>query len=360
VAAADVKPEQRTIALKSLDLDPRNPRLVVDGTPTQAELLEQLYEDESLDELVHSFLQNGYFAEEPLVVVPDGKRFTVVEGNRRLATLKLLMDKELRRRVRVGGWPTATPAQARRLQNIPCVVYPDRRSVLPFLGFRHISGARKWRPFQKARFVAQMLEDGRTLVEIEETLGDDTQTVKKLYQQYVVFDQLVTQLDFPAGPVRSRFSLLEVALGQRPIKKHLGLPHRLPTEAVDELIDDEHLDELLEVASWVFGDGEQAAIIADGREITSKLSKIVADEDALDELRASRDLDSAFERLGGESKYLQRRISVAERALRDVLGLLPLYIDDDMVRSAVGRLLALTQTIQHQVDEHSDATVDAR
>src|SRR5690349_18855320 len=137
VVAADVVPESRDVPVDSLDLDPENPRLVVDGQPTQLRLLRQLYEEEALDELVYSFLENGYFAEEPMVVVRDGRRFTVAEGNRRLATLKLLLDASLRRRLKVAGWPEPTPAQVRRLRRVPCVVYPTRRAVLPYLGFRH-------------------------------------------------------------------------------------------------------------------------------------------------------------------------------------------------------------------------------
>lgn len=54
----------------NLDLDPLNPRLVVPGGVSQSELTRLLYEEEGLDELVPSFIENGYFEEEPLVVVP--------------------------------------------------------------------------------------------------------------------------------------------------------------------------------------------------------------------------------------------------------------------------------------------------
>ena len=60
------------IRVDQIDLDPENPRLIVPPNASQVELATQLYEQEGLDELVPSFQENGYFAEEPLVVVRIG------------------------------------------------------------------------------------------------------------------------------------------------------------------------------------------------------------------------------------------------------------------------------------------------
>jgi hypothetical protein len=72
-----------------------------------------LYRDFNIDELADSMAQNGYFDEEPLVAIPkilpgnliyeelssenfenyikqETTEFVVVEGNRRLATIKIL------------------------------------------------------------------------------------------------------------------------------------------------------------------------------------------------------------------------------------------------------------------------------
>src|SRR4051812_15470247 len=109
--SATVKPVVKRIAVSDLMLDPLNPRLIVAEGAGEAELIAKLYEEESLDELYPSFVENGYFEEEPLVVVPDGKKFVVVEGNRRLATLKLLLEPKLRKPANVAGWPMLTSSQ---------------------------------------------------------------------------------------------------------------------------------------------------------------------------------------------------------------------------------------------------------
>src|SRR5690349_3725474 len=80
------------IDVDTLDLDPSNPRLPeeIQGKP-QAEILTYLWENDVLEELVDSYLANGYFQSEPLITLQEkSKRRTVVEGNRRLAALMIL------------------------------------------------------------------------------------------------------------------------------------------------------------------------------------------------------------------------------------------------------------------------------
>ncbi|MCD2171238.1 hypothetical protein LPW41_16210 [Microbacterium sp. JC 701] len=331
-------------------LDPENPRLVVSRNPAQLTLLKTLYEDESLDELVPSLVEHGYFSEEPLVVVPGepdelGPRWVVVEGNRRTATLKLLLDDELRRAVRVSGWPTLSEAQRARLEAVPCIIYDERDDVFPFLGFRHITGVKKWAPFQKARFVAHLLKRGRSLEEIQELIGDTTQAVKKLYQQHVVFQQIVDNTDIPERAIRDRFSLLEVALGQRPIKEYLGVPKRLPAQPVEELVPEDRLEELEEVATWVFGDGDRRAVISDSREIANRLAPVLSSEQSITHLKKTGDLEAAYEYSDGEVAYLARKIRLAEKSIGEVSALLAVYKTEPEIVQSIKRLVALTEAL---------------
>lgn len=348
--AAKQPPRQqlRYYRVDDLLLDPRNPRLVMPtASPSQEDLLARLYEQEGLDELAPSFAENGYFTEEPLVVARDDSgALIVIEGNRRLATLKLLLEPTLRTKLRVTNWPELTTEGREALQVVPCVEYAQREDVYPFLGFRHITGAKKWAPFQKARFIAELIDSGRGLAEIEDLIGDTTQTVKKLYQDYLVFRQATEDAGASPKLLRDRFSLLEVVLGQRSIKKHLGMPRRLPTESTDELIPESRLEALEEVISWVFGTDELAAVISDSREISSRLAPVLTSDEATDILRKTRDLTMAFEYSGGEKDYLLKRIQAAERVLRDVTGLIAVYERDPDVLSAAARLAKLMAGIE--------------
>src|SRR4051794_19709698 len=87
-------PRREDVAVSDLLLDPLNPRLPEDlqGSP-QGELLRYLYEEAVLDELIQSFSDNGYFEHEPLIAYRDRRLrgWVVLEGNRRLAALKILL-----------------------------------------------------------------------------------------------------------------------------------------------------------------------------------------------------------------------------------------------------------------------------
>lgn len=90
----DDSPESTVyIPLSNLLLDPQNPRLPEDIQNTDSQtILIWMVENEVLDELARSMVTNGFFAHEPLIVLPaepDG-RHLVVEGNRRLAALQIL------------------------------------------------------------------------------------------------------------------------------------------------------------------------------------------------------------------------------------------------------------------------------
>src|SRR5712691_6096925 len=120
-----VRPE----LVSDLMLDPENPRLRLPQNPSEKTILLQLYEEHRLEELMASFVANSYFDEEPLVVVPSPKKpgkFIVVEGNRRLAALKLLTDPVAAAEIRVRDLPPMTTAQIERLRRVPVKEYEHR------------------------------------------------------------------------------------------------------------------------------------------------------------------------------------------------------------------------------------------
>ena len=78
-----------------LGLDDENPRLPESlRGKLQSEILGFLKREGVLEEIAQSYLDNGFFQHEPLLVVQGNGRefYTVVEGNRRLAALKILHE----------------------------------------------------------------------------------------------------------------------------------------------------------------------------------------------------------------------------------------------------------------------------
>ena len=352
-------PTKKGIEWKDTDkllLDPENPRLLLEATATQPEILQTLVAHEVLEELAASIARHGFFLEEPLIVVPHTTKadhFTVVEGNRRLATVKLLLNPRQRATLSVSDWPEPSEKVKKSLNSLPTVLYPSRDSVVPYLGFRHITGIKKWDYFQKARYIARLVEAGQTLEAIEDQIGDSASTVKKLYQIFVVHRQLENDLGMDTREVRENFSLLEVALSQRALKTFLGMPSRLPTEATESIIDTPDLPKLRELVSWIYGDPQrgQERVIRDSRKIAERLAPVIANEKALAHLRETRDLEAAYEYSDGERNYLARQLQTADRAVERALGVAHLFIGDEEIRTRFASLKKRVDALRKQLSE---------
>ena len=77
--------------VSELAFDTRNPRLAgFDTRGGEPEIIKMLWEMMDVEELVLSIAASGYFAHEPMIVTTEGGGNIVIEGNRRLAAVKLL------------------------------------------------------------------------------------------------------------------------------------------------------------------------------------------------------------------------------------------------------------------------------
>ena len=120
--------EIRHIHVKKLRLDDTNPRLPerLHGR-TQSEIVTYLHARSVLERLAQSYLKNGFFADEPLIVTRETKRGqqTIVEGNRRLAALAVLHKLPIAKGRHFIGIH-ATREQLEELTDIPCILSHDR------------------------------------------------------------------------------------------------------------------------------------------------------------------------------------------------------------------------------------------
>ena len=61
-----------------------------------------------IEEVALSIANNGFWEYEPLIVATENNHLVVIEGNRRLAAVKLLLDENERRRVGANSLPQIT------------------------------------------------------------------------------------------------------------------------------------------------------------------------------------------------------------------------------------------------------------
>jgi hypothetical protein len=89
----------RDIEVALLRLDDQNPRHEHGQTPSEQELIADLFkgiDGPKMAKLAEHIAANGMSPTDNIMVIPNGDgSFTVVEGNRRLASVKLLADPTL-------------------------------------------------------------------------------------------------------------------------------------------------------------------------------------------------------------------------------------------------------------------------
>jgi hypothetical protein len=311
-------------------------------------LLRTLHRLYDLDELLVSMAQNGYFDEEPLVAFPrkplprsispaafsnpqhkdhkalvaylsDPKvRLVVAEGNRRLASAKILTDESAQRQLRIRSVPSSTKQALDDLKILPVIVYPSRDKVVPYLGVRHITGTRKWESYPKARYVWQLLDEGRDLAELERELGDRAQAIRKSAIAFSMLKQAEEDLGFDTKSAKENFSYLLLSLNQGPIRKFLGITS---SANVLEPIADRNLPQLREFLTWVFGEaGKTSAAIRESRDITRLLVHVIASDEAIGALRRGSPLQEAYDYTDGEEQMLLKLLASATRSLERALG----------------------------------------
>jgi hypothetical protein len=366
------KRPQLNIAIANLHLDPANPRLPeeIQGK-SEPEVLEHLFRKFDLEEIADPMGKNGYFDEEPLIAIPNdipaklvpkpGKlesdaylefinkkttQFTVVEGNRRLSTAKILRDSGLRQEFKIRSWPEITDAVRDDLAVLPVIIYPTRKEVLPYLGVRHITGIKKWDSYAKARYIADMIDDGHTIENIEKQVGDRVQSVRKNAIGYHLLKQAREELDWDIANARNDFSLLILSIGQKNIKAYLGWTKIVPqtsktkTTPLDEIeldspVDEEHLPNLRNLLSWLFGEGSKVLpVIKESRNITDYLQHVVASPQAIEYLQDTRNLVEAYDLTDGEELMLRKLLKLANLKLEKALGVAHRHKTPDVVAEA--------------------------
>lgn len=163
----DKWPRQK-VKITDLFLDPENIRLQVEVKSSQEALINDLFFNENAMQVLESIATDGFFPDEVPVVVKEDKKFTVIDGNRRVAALKVLARPEIvpSKEVSIKEIIKKTSPS---IGEVEVVVAPDRDSVRHFLASKHTQNTRHpWRPLRQAYFYKAELERGKTVQDLRE------------------------------------------------------------------------------------------------------------------------------------------------------------------------------------------------
>ncbi len=342
----------KEISRSKLLLDNKNPRLPEGiSEEDQPKLIEFVANEYDSIAIARSIAYHGFFLSEPLIgIVSDKDECIIVEGNRRLAALKLLENDDLRAKLDLTDddeWDDLAE-KAELPETIPVIIVSDRRSVAPIIGYRHISGIEPWDPWAKARFIASLIED-ETLefIEVASEVGENENDIKAHYRNYRIIYEGKENYNIDTRRAEGRFGVFTRAMSSLPLREHIGAPSPSDVKKEKTIIRKKKANELQELLSWLFGTEEQKPVIQESRDI-STLGIVVKSEEGLRVLRKARNLDEAFIAAGGLRERLLKRLNTASSHLEAAEYDLHLYPKDDEVltllkrcESAINNLLSI-------------------
>ena len=290
-----------TVPIGLLVLDHQNPRLVsADGDTVDTAIIAQLYRAEDLGELLQSIAANGYLDIEPLIVLEKDGDLIVLEGNRRLAAIRLFRESDLakhifeRKRVKI-TLPDISEQHRRTIDHVSVYRVASREDARSFIGFKHINGAAKWESYAKAKFAAAWYRGGDApLTDIASRIGDRHDTIKRMVNAIYVLEQAASagifQIDDRAS-LRFNFSHLYTALSRASYMRFLGLDTAWSRyDPEPNPVPDEKMGFLGEILSWLYGSREENVepVVQSQNPDIKRLGEVLESDEGLLVLRKTR------------------------------------------------------------------------
>lgn len=313
----------RYINVSELHFDPYNPRFgTYNSTIDEGNIIQKMIDEESVYELVISIADQGYFPGEPLLVYEDGGEKKVAEGNRRLAALKILnyhfqnIPKTLQE--------TVNNATHRPLE-VPCIIFSNRKDIIHYLGYRHITGVKSWGALEKAIYLEQLKDDlidnypnlseSELHTKLAREIGSRSNTVARSLAALGIYNSAKANStkfhDLQRITVDEvDFSLIYTAIGYENIWSFLGLDSSTDTNIGN--INQTHSKELF---IWLFSEDESGnKVVRESRQL-KYLSAVVSNPESIKVLRETSDLQFAYEFSDGPEEALNKLIHDTKMAL---------------------------------------------
>ncbi len=337
--------------------DKENPRLVEFGASeyTEEKLINLLWKEMAINELVMSILAFGFFQHEPLYVMAgQGNNLIVLEGNRRLAAVRSILNPDIvsgGKMDRFKGQISDSLKESLE-SNIPVIVLRSRQDAWQLLGFKHVNGPAKWGSYAKAKYIAQVHNNfGVELNKIAEQIGDTNKTVRKLYQGLMVLEQAVNQAEFSIDDIcapRLYFSHLYTALGYENIRNYIGLTDNFDSS---NPVPEEKLKNLQELMDWIFGSKmrDVKQCVRTQNPDLRKLVEILGNKLSISALKASGDINIAYDLTVDDNDALREALANARLALNRATSKVGSFTGDEGLVRQSGTVLNLAQAIYERL-----------
>lgn len=358
------------IEIERLRLDPGNPRLPESIARDQLSMLDYIAESTSIEDLMGAIAENDFFPGEPLIVIPDkadSNNSVVVEGNRRLTAVKLLHN------------PDHTTNPSSRMRDIsktakhkpnklPVVRRATREEVIPYLGFRHITGVKSWEPLAKARYIKQLFDitnnkdhPNSRYREVARAVGSGNRTDHiKTYLDALAIYRIIESHNFfgikGLNEETIKFSILSTALTYERIGFFVGLlskDYNGYYATLDPIIDPSIIKvrETQELIEWLYKKDESGRVrIGESRRLR-ELAAIVDNPKALSAFRDGASLTYAYQLTSDVGKDFLGLLYQAEGALIEAAGMVATMNYDEQSVQVSRRIIETIRMIGKTLNE---------
>jgi hypothetical protein len=333
-----------------LRFDHLNPRLAeygITAATSDDEILKILWEAMDVRELVQSISASGYFPHEPIIVTKEAGKFVVIEGNRRLAAVKVLLSSNL---AKENEWdvPKLSADKLSKLKELPAIL-SNRKESWRYLGFKHVNGPAKWSSYAKAAYIAEVHRDYKvSLADIANQIGDRHNTVQRLYRGLMVLEQAERAKVYDREDrfrQRLAFSHLYTGLDYEGIGSFLNIAPK--EKETDEPVPKNKLKELGELCVWLYGSKreKQVPVVESQNPDLRQLNAVVANRESVAALRAGVGLAKAFEMSRPPTAVFEEALLAAKRDLMTARSNLTTGYDDSEA------LLKIAGTVAEMADD---------
>lgn len=222
---------EKTVKLEHVLVDPNNPRLLEMGFQEVPDdrIAEEDVQKEAianmrrvgLKDIIEKVKKFGFLTVDRVVVRPlNEDKFVVLEGNRRISSLKVLKEDHARGRV------SLDEGALKSVEEFEVLVYKgvDKDIVWLLQGLRHIKGIKDWGPVQQGKFLVEM-QERRNLkpTDLATMTGLGRNTVANLIRSCKGWEQAKDDDDYGDKVDADKFSLFQEAIFKKAsLKKWLG------------------------------------------------------------------------------------------------------------------------------------------
>jgi AAA15 family ATPase/GTPase len=300
----------KRLNLKSLFLDPNNYRFIDadnythvpdnfcldDTAQKRTNMLILGKKNQHVSDLINSFKKNGYLPVDHIQVRQiDSEKYLVIEGNRRVATLKFLEREYKEKAIDLGKLDPDF------FSEIPVVFYQgaDEQHHLILMGLKHISGNKKWPALNQATLIKKLKNEyGMSEDDICQAIGMQKRELKLTQRTLVLIDSY-KKSDYGDQFESEKYFLFREIVRSPELREWIAW-----NESTYQVENQAHLQKLFSWISWEEGiddDTDEVDSVIKKKPVFTKtkyreireLARIINDPNALKKIDNTRSIAEA-------------------------------------------------------------------